>query len=1064
MSINLVSVLLSPESILEKSSELALQIQQCRDLKSLLQGAIADIRSLLQTDRVLIYRCLEDHDGVVAFESVGAEWTSLLGKSIYASCFDVTWVKQQQGQTPSISEFHRGRVTALQAELLERLQIEASLVVPLFSQGLVWGVLVAHHCRSPRKWQPLEKQLLQHMTLQLGIAIQQAELRAYQQQLEGELQSHPVDLSELKRAQINLQKSGQTNRALIAAIPDLLIRTQSDGTYLEIAGRDRLSIHADQNFLAGSNVYDSLPHAIAQQRMEQIQQALQSGAMQINEQQLLINGQLHDEEVRVVVTGDDEVLIMVRDITARKRTEVALRASEERHRSIITAVAEGIVIQQVDGTITTFNASAERLLGLTPDQLLGKTSVDLGWHPIQEDGSPFSGDAHPTMIALKTGEPQSKVVMGICKGEDTTWISIHSQPLYHAEATKPYAVVTSFADITELKQAERALKWQAKQRCLLTTITQKIRQSLDLDHILNTTVTEVRQLLQTDRVIIYQFAPDWSGRIIAESVAEGWRSVLGMQITDTYFVGNQGQPYVEGRVAATDDIYTANLTPCHVAMLEQLQVRAKLVMPILQDNHLWGLLVAQHCRSPRQWEALEIELQQHLATQIAIAIQQAELHRQVKALNTGLELQVQERTAQLQQALEFEALLKRITDRVRDSLDEEEILQKAVQELAQALKADCCDTTIYNVDRTIAVVKYEYNQDGFTAEQSVCVLADNSDPNLFAQLFQGHYANFCLLGQNAIRPRQPQKAILACPMMDDQGVLGDLWVFKPSHEIFNDQEVRLVQQVANQCAIALRQSRLYQAAQAQVQALERLNELKDDFLSTVSHELRTPMSTIKMATQMLEISLQPLGVLDDATNAISRYVKILREEGQREIALINDLLDLTRLDAGAEPLRLTTIALQCYIPHLTESFSERIRQQQQQLAVHIPDHLPDFTTNLPYLERILTELLNNACKYTPSGETITISAQATSEALEIRVSNTGTEIPMTEYDRIFDKFYRIPNNDPWKHGGTGLGLALVRKLTERLGGQIHITSGNGQTTFVLTFEYGVGTPSCNLVS
>jgi len=197
-----------------------------------------------------------------------------------------------------------------------------------------------------------------------------------------------------------------------------------------------------------------------------------------------------------------------------------------------------------------------------------------------------------------------------------------------------------------------------------------------------------------------------------------------------------------------------------------------------------------------------------------------------------------------------------------------------------------------------------------------------------------------------------------------------------------------------------------------------------------------------------------LGILDNAANAINRYIKILREEGKRELMLINDLLDLARLDAGTEPLQLTTIALQHYIPHLAEAFIERTQQQQQHLVFHLPDHLPDFTTDLPYLERILTELLHNACKYTPAGETIRVSAQATPTALELCVSNTGVEIPVAEYDRIFDKFHRIPNNDPWKHGGTGLGLALVKKLTERLGGQIHINSGNGQTTFVLTFQYG----------
>ena len=88
---------------------------------------------------------------------------------------------------------------------------------------------------------------------------------------------------------------------------------------------------------------------------------------------------------------------------------------------------------------------------------------------------------------------------------------------------------------------------------------------------------------------------------------------------------------------------------------------------------------------------------------------------------------------------------------------------------------------------------------------------------------------------------------------------------------FEELEIRLVQQVSNQCAIALRQSRLYQAAQAQVEELERLNQLKDDFLSTVSHELRTPMANIKMATQMLEITLKPLGVFDSETSPINRY-------------------------------------------------------------------------------------------------------------------------------------------------------------------------------------------------
>jgi len=211
------------------------------------------------------------------------------------------------------------------------------------------------------------------------------------------------------------------------------------------------------------------------------------------------------------------------------------------------------------------------------------------------------------------------------------------------------------------------------------------------------------------------------------------------------------------------------------------------------------------------------------------------------------------------------------------------------------------------------------------------------------------------------------------------------------------------------------------------------------------------MANIKMATQMLEISLTRLGILADTSTPIHRYFNVLREEGQREINLINDLLDLTRVDAGTETLNPTTVDLHPYLCHLVEPFVERTRQQDQAFFWQIPTDLPPLTTDLAYLDRILSELLQNACKYTLPQGTITLSAQATSEAVILQVSNSGVEIPVMERDCIFERFYRIPNTDPWKHGGTGLGLALVKKLVERLGGSIHVESANNQTAFVLRF-------------
>jgi signal transduction histidine kinase len=433
----------------------------------------------------------------------------------------------------------------------------------------------------------------------------------------------------------------------------------------------------------------------------------------------------------------------------------------------------------------------------------------------------------------------------------------------------------------------------------------------------------------------------------------------------------------------------------------------------------------------------------------------ANLLRNMQQLNADLEQQVQAHTAQLQLAFDFEATLKRITDKVRDGLDEAQILQTAVQELAEAIGVQSCNVAMYDSEQCTSTIHYEYTNTLSPYQGRVVHL--NASVELYDQLLRGHTFQFCSLTPNPVRGRV---AMLACPILDDQGVLGDLWLVNQPDYGFSDQDWRLVQQVANQCAIAIRQARLFQEAQAQVQELERLNHLKDDFLSTVSHELRTPMTNIKIATQMLGLALQQIGILgNEANSRVNQYFRILQVECEREINLINDLLDLSRLDAELATLELSPIDLPSWVRTIAQPFAERAQNQQQQFRIEIPPPLPPVLSDPSHLTRILVELLNNACKYTPAGETITVSADITSPGpaepppaqslLHLQVTNSGVEIPPSEMDQIFAKFYRIPNNDPWQHGGTGLGLALVKKLTEHLGGTIQVESGAGQTCFRL---------------
>ncbi|MDX2270986.1 MAG: ATP-binding protein [Cyanobacteriota bacterium] len=422
--------------------------------------------------------------------------------------------------------------------------------------------------------------------------------------------------------------------------------------------------------------------------------------------------------------------------------------------------------------------------------------------------------------------------------------------------------------------------------------------------------------------------------------------------------------------------------------------------------------------------------------------QQRIFYEKIERLNADLEIQVRDRTQQLRQLLDFEATLKRITDKVRDSLDENQILQIAIQELAEVLEATGCDTGIYDIPQKQSQIIHEYFDHQAYSHCHTATM--DRMPELYQQLINGAFVQFCLTDWDPhnFRRNYHPLSVLACPIFDGHGVLGDLWLFKASDHIFNDLEIRLVEQVANQCAIGIRQARLYKTAQHEVEELEKLHHLKDDFLNTVSHELRTPMSNIKMSIHMLRQHLPE--------DRRQQYLRVMETECTREIELINDLLDLQRLEAGADRYHVTPIHLNLWIQEVVEPFYSRFQSFHQTFQLSLADPLPILTSDPLKVERILGELLNNACKYTgPEGE-IQLAAQPApvDGGVIFEISNQA-EIPAEELPHIFEKFYRVPNADPYKRGGTGLGLALVKKLAEQLGGKISVISQEGLTTFTV---------------
>lgn len=399
------------------------------------------------------------------------------------------------------------------------------------------------------------------------------------------------------------------------------------------------------------------------------------------------------------------------------------------------------------------------------------------------------------------------------------------------------------------------------------------------------------------------------------------------------------------------------------------------------------------------------------------------------------------------------AALFGVIDAVRRSIDPEDIFRAAVQGARELLAAD-----------RALVYRFDADFNGSVAAESV---APGWTPSLglgikdtcFRQTKATQYAANRVVAVDDVRSAGftpchlemlegfQVRANAVVPILFD----GQVWGLFIVHQCSAPRrwwpdEIEALYQVGAQLTIALQQAELYRAGRERVFEMERLVRLKDDFLSTVSHELRTPMTNIKVAAHMLR-SQQNLG-------KYAGYLDILESECDREIRLINDLLDLQRLDCDTTPASTETLALGPWLSGVLAPFAERARLRRQVFSTKGLEDLGVAAVPAGALERVVAELLGNACKYTPEGECIAVRFALENGSLSFAVANSGALIPPEELPRVFERFHRVPGGDPWKQGGTGLGLALVRRTLDVLGGEIRAESNAVATVFSARLPLG----------
>jgi light-regulated signal transduction histidine kinase (bacteriophytochrome) len=667
---------------------------------------------------------------------------------------------------------------------------------------------------------------------------------------------------------------------------------------------------------------------------------------------------------------------------------------------------------------------------------------------------------------------------------------------------------------------------------LLARMANRIRQSLNLQEILDATVVELRAFLQTDRTKVYRFDRDGHGHVVAEASAPNrLPSLLGLHYPSDDIPPQARALFVKARTRSIvnvseqriilnslptpkttatgdltvkevqeqslEDILSRPVDPCHVDYLTQMGVQSSLVVPIIYQQELWGLLISHHAE-PREITSEDLQVVQLLADQVSLAITQASL------------------LSQVQERQQREAIVNQIAALLHAPLSPEQILHNVLEQAVKASGSSGGRLYLTSPDEALPAHLYTYGNQPAPSELEQPDLLENhplwqevgvTPAPIDTALTQEDKPALRVVINLQQEPRlhqliesfqtTPIRGLIVQPLSYGKEFLGYLTFFRDQIDTqslwrgceeaderqqrprqsmvqwqalkqdqahpWSVEEMELIQSLNIHLSLAVLQNRLYQRERQQRLVVEMHNEalsharaaaeevsrLKSNFLASTSHELRTPLASTLNYLKLLKERLY------EDEDELREYIDGAYQSTQNLVTIINDVLDIAKIEDGRIALDLETVYLQQLLQE--QCFLSGAESRYKAIPLTLDCEIETVFADKIKVRQVMTNLLDNAFKFTDEGQIhVRAVVDSTGRMAQISVRDTGIGIEMENSEQLFVPFVQADGSAQRSYGGTGLGLTICKRLVELMGGKIWLESpglGQGSTvTFTLPLK------------